>query len=337
VTLLYLVSSLAIAAPGTAQPTDDSARPKAVMTDGSHDFGEVARADVVETTFILHNEGTAALEILGSTTNCPCAALRFPESISPGESADIYLEVDTDLIDGAFEGLGTLFTNDLDRPQIEISFKVATKPYVFAYPGYIRYVVPQYRPGTGVVSQRVWAEEPVDFHIVRVESPYPFITTSFHEVAVEDRIPEHDGPQWLLETTLAYDAPVGPLSGFVRIFTDHEKQAKVSIPLSGFVRPLFALTPAESNFGDVEIDQEPIRAPLNFKYFGSDPIALREVESDIDGITFEVEPIVEGREYWIYITLPVSMPKGAFSGQLRIHTTSQKQPIVAAPIFGVVR
>ena len=57
---------------------------------------------------------------------------------------------------------------------------------------------------------------------------------------------------------LANNAKVGPLADYVTVHTNHPKQKMVQIPVSGFVRPVMAVTPPTADFGKIEL-KEPLR------------------------------------------------------------------------------
>ena len=52
--------------------------------------------------------------------------------------------------------------------------------------------------------------------------------------------------------TLSKEAPVGPVADHVLVRTNHPKQKRIEIPVSGFVRPMVAVTPPAVNFGKVD-------------------------------------------------------------------------------------
>lgn len=319
-----------------AQSENGDPKPKAVLDVEVYDFGEVIRAEVVEKTFEVRNEGTAPLEVSDVRISAPGTVREWTRVVPPGSHGEIKIAIDTDFVDGSFEVSAGVYTNDPQRSALKLTLRLYSKPYIFAQPGSIRYVVPRFFEGHGTVEQRLWAEDPTDFEIVRVESPYPFVETSYREVPIDARSPTHDGPQWIVTTRLHPDAPPGPLTGNVRIYVDHEKQRKVSIPLTGFVRPLFAVTPAEADFGDFEMNAAGFLTKLHVKHFGVEELTIEKVESDVDGLEFAIEPIDEGREFSVHILLPSTMAKGSFAGEVIIYTSSENEPKLRVPIRGKV-
>ena len=112
----------------------------------------------------------------------------------------------------------------------------ASRPLLLlADPGYARFnVVQQEREGT--IPQTVWSTDGKSFRVLAVESPTPALRTSFREAAAGERRADTAGSQWRIALTLPVDAPVGALVGDVVVVTDHPRQQRLYLPLSGFVR-----------------------------------------------------------------------------------------------------
>lgn len=135
--------------------------------------------------------------------------------------------------------------------------------------------------------------------------------------------------------TLSNDAAVGALADHVRIATTHPKQKLVTIPVSGFVRPVIAVTPPIADFGQIEL-KEPLRRTFNVRNFATEPIKITSVEGGMPGLKTELEPVTEGREYQLRLTLNPGMAKGPLSGKLVLHTDSPKRPIIEVDLQGNV-
>ena len=125
------------------------------------------------------------------------------------------------------------------------------------------------------------------------------------------------------------------LADHVRIVTNHPKQRLVTIPVSGFVRPVIAVTPASADFGQVEL-KEPLTRTLNVRNFATEAIKITAADSTVAGMKTAIEPVQDGREYTIKVTLASGMPKGPFQGTITLRTDSPKKPAITVPIEGSV-
>ena len=236
------------------------AQPKAKAETLVHDFGVMPRGETASHTFILRNEGDEDLLIEIVRASCACTVVDHPDVIKPGENGEIRIDLDTMLLNGPSSKNVSLYTNDPAAARIDLTVKADSRPYIDVFPGYFRYIVVQGFTDEATIKQTVLASSPKEFSVVAVEAPVPFIDVSFREATAAERDENHDGPQWIVEATLAPDAPVGPLSGYIEIVTDHARQKKASIPLSGFVRPVFAVTPTEADFGVLALEEPRLTA-----------------------------------------------------------------------------
>ncbi len=110
------------------------------------------------------------------------------------------------------------------------------------------------------------------------------------------------------------------------VHTNHPKQKIVQIPVSGFVRPVVAITPPVADFGKIEL-KEPLKKALNIRNFATEPIKVTSVDPNLPkGIDAKLETLEEGREYQVRIILNPDLAKGPFLGKLVIHTDSPKVP-----------
>ena len=95
----------------------------------SHDFGEIPQfGGNVETTFAIHNMGTAPLEIGTITTSCACTEARIAETtIQPGSETTLTVVFNPNLHEEPIDTFKrTIFipTNDPQTPEAELTIEV---------------------------------------------------------------------------------------------------------------------------------------------------------------------------------------------------------------------
>jgi len=311
--------------------------PKAVPVEPITDVGVVPKGDKVVHDFIIRNEGDAPLQITDVKASCGCTVVNYDKVVAPGQTGKIHAEVDSTTFNGPISKSVTVFTNDPNNAQIDLTLRAKIEPFIQAKPGYARYITVQGEEKTGTIQQTIWAPDGTSFDVVKVESPFPYLKTSFREAKPEERIPDATGKQWRIEMALSNDAPVGPLADHVRITTTHPKQKLVTIPISGFVRPVIAVTPEVADFGQIEI-REPIVSTLYVRNFATEPIKITGAEGDLPGLKAAIEPVEgkEGHEYQVRVTLSPQMAKGPFNGKLTLRTDSPKKPVIEVAMRGTV-
>ncbi|HEV7786889.1 MAG TPA: DUF1573 domain-containing protein [Thermoanaerobaculia bacterium] len=310
-------------------------KPKAVVAEPIKDVGTVAKGDKTSADFVIRNDGDAVLEITNVQPACGCTVADYDKTIAPGKTGKVHAVVDTATFNGPIAKGVTVFTNDPALPQIELTLRAKVEPYINVKPGYARYITVQGEPLEGNIVQTLWAPDGTPVDIVKADSPWPYMTVTYREATAEERMPDAKGKQWRVEMKLSNDAKVGPLADYVTIHTTHPKQKIVQIPVSGFVRPILAVTPPVGDYGDIEL-KEPLKKSVMVKNFATEPIKLTSVDTSLKGIEAKIEPLTEGREYTVRVTLDPSLGKGPFHGKLTLHTDSAKVPQLDVEIKGTI-
>jgi hypothetical protein len=337
---LAAIASLAAAPappPAAAPPAATAAHPKAVAVDPIKDAGPVAKGEKLNEDFDIRNDGNAPLEITEVKPACGCTVASFDKSVAPGKSGKVHVVLETVTFTGPIAKGVTVFTNDPGNPQIELTVRAKIVPYIDMKPGYARYVIVRGEAKEGTIAQTLWAPDGSPMEIVKVESPWPYLTVGFRQAQEGERLPDVDPKikQWRVDIKLSSEAPVGPLAGYVTVHTTHARQKLVEIPVSGFVRPVVAVTPPRADFGQLEI-KGPVRKTLEVRSFSTEPVKLIGVDPVGQGIETKIEPLEEGRDYVVRVTLNPGMPKGPFHNKLTIHTDSSKSPVVEVELTGTV-
>jgi hypothetical protein len=330
---LALCCALLVAASLFAQGAA-AGKPKAVAAEPIKDIGFVAKGEMAAYDFAIRNEGDAPLQIQEVRASCGCTVADYDKVIAPGQTGKVRVSVDTATFSGAIAKGVTVYTNDPAAPQMELTIRAQVEPFIKAKPGYARYITVQGESKEGTIVQTLWTPDGSPMKIVKAESPYPFLKVDFHEAKPEERLKEiADQPQWKVEMHLSNDAPVGPLTESVKIYTDHPKQKLVQIPVSGFVRPMVAVTPPVADFGQITVN-EPLRKSLDVQNFGTEPIKLTGALSSIQGIEAKIEPVQDGRKYEVWVTVKPEVRKGPFNGKLSLTTDSLKIPRIEIELKG---
>lgn len=316
---------------GAAQPSP----PRAVLAAAERDAGVVAPGQDAVAKFRIENHGGAPLTLSAGHPEPYMAGVRTTvdgQPVPPGKAATVTVRLDT----GKLAGVGTvrvpIATNDPAAAKLTVVMKVEVRPLLAADPGYARYNVVQ-KERDGVIPQTVWSLDGASFRVLAVRSPIAALRVTFREAKPDERRPDVAGSQWHVESLLPADAPVGALTGDIVVVTDHPKQKVLHIPLSGFVRPVFAVTPPVADLGQVD-GTRPFRFTLFVKNFATELIPLERAETDLPGATVEIAPVTAGRAYKVHVAVPAGVPAGALSGTVHLFTASAKAPRIEVPVRG---
>ena len=319
------------AAPQTVTPASTGS-PRIAIDPERRDLGVVGLGEDAVAEYVVRNDGGAPLTLaMGPRSRGSRVEGLVPE-LPPGRSIRLRFSIDT------FEGDGervqgfALLTNDPARPRVPVEADVEVRPFLVARPGYVRYNVVQHaREGT--ITQTITSLDGAKFKVLRVESPVPTLRLSFREASAEERTAGASGSQWKVMSTLRADSPVGALQGYIVAHTDHPRQKRAFVPLSGFVRPILAVTPPEAKVGELDRKRsKPLR--LVVKNFAEEEIEVSGVSTDVAVVKVALETVERGRS-WSVTLLPVpDAPLGAFQGKIVLRTASPKVPLLEVPLSG---
>ncbi len=310
--------------------------PKAELVQPVIDFEIVPKGKVLDHTFEIRNAGTGDLKIVNVTPACGCTVVDYDRVISPGSVGKVAAKVDTSDFTGPISKTIAVKTNDPATPQIQLVVKAKVQPYVGIEPGFARYIYVQgevMRP----IAQTIWAQDGKPMTITGVKSPYDYLKVSYRKASEQERKKEveHEGQQWVVDIELDQYAPVGPLRQYVEVTFDHPEQKSARIPISGFVRPRQFVTPDKVDFG--QLQGLPLKRTLTFTNFITAGIELTKIETGIPGITGVAKAKEDtGHRFEVQLTLEEDLPKGDFSGVIRIHTTDELNPVVEVPMKGTI-
>ncbi len=324
---LVLIAAALVPAHAAAEAVQGTPRVAVVKNDV--DLGVVAVGQDVEHVFDVRNDGDAPLTLGKATVSRGGKVTAAPATIAPGQAAQVRLVVDTFLVRGKVPVMAAFPTNDPVTARLELTLTVEVKPFISVDPGQARYLMVQGAPA-GTIRQRVWA-----IAVTGVASPHAFLAVAFREATALERDPAVARRQWVVDITLPTDAPVGALAGSVVVSVDHPAQKKAWIPVSGFVRPMFAVTPPAADLGNFD-PKVPSLGVLVVKNFADESADLTAVTCSIAGIKPAIEIVEAGHHWRIRLSADPAL-SGPVQGTLRITTSSPKVPVIEVPLTGVAK
>ena len=319
--------------PADTAATPTALAPKAVAVDPVKDFGTVQPGPTIRHDFVIRNEGTAPLELVGAVPSCECTVTEFDRIIPPGGTGKVSASLDTRVLTGPSKGVIEVTTNDLANLTLTLTTQVNVHHLLLARPGYARWNMVQGEK-EGTIGQTMWSQDGKEFEVLEVVAP-GFIRTGFRPAQEAELRPGVDGSQWRLELTVDSWAPTGPIAGFVEVKTNHPAQPVMRLPVSGFVRPILHVTPPTGEFGSLQLETGK-RAVFHVQNFATELIEVLGVDSTVTGLDVKLSSEEAGRSYRIEVLIPTTMAAGPFEGALRIRTDNSKVPLVEVPLSGTV-
>lgn len=337
--LSVILTLLAVALPAAQAAAQGeapaAAGPRAVVPEPVVDAGTVPSGEPVRAEFTIRNEGREPLEIVQVRPACGCTVAQFDEEIPPGGEGTVEAEVDTSNIVGPNAKAVTVYTNDATNPRIVLTIKSDVRPFLLADPGYARFTRFVTGEGDETSRQIVYSDDFAHLEVRGAESPTPHVSVEYREAAADERIEGVPGRQWVVDVTLDRGTPAGPLAERIVIETNHPRQPRLELPVSGFVRPVVAVTPPEVDFGAVDPGQGKSWGIL-VRNFASAPMVLERVGGDLPGMDVEVEAIEEGKRYKVVFTPTEGMAEGPFAGRVEFSTGLPHQERFSVELSGEV-
>jgi hypothetical protein len=311
------------------------AAPKIEVTPETKDAGIVAKGQVIETTFLVKNNGGSDLVISDARPGCGCTVASFDKVIKPGAEGKVVTSVDTKTFSGPISKSVLLVSNDPERGQINLFVKATVKPFVDILPQpYVRVAVVK---GDSDSRDVILLSEEKTFKPTIAESSQPYVKAEIAPASEKDKIPGHPGEQYRVRITVTPDAPEGLLNAPVRIATGVAQQPTVEIPISGVVRARVSVTPVMVNFGNFQAGKEPItRNIIVTNNKPNTPVKVTRAEVSIAGFITDVVPTQEGISYTVVVKASDKVKKGALDGTVKVFTTDKDKPMIELPLRGEV-
>jgi HYDIN/CFA65/VesB family protein len=333
-TLRHVIVLSFLLLPAVAVQAAQSNGPRVIFDDAVREAGIVGDGEYGAADFIISNAGRQNLHLKLISKSDGVKSVP-PESldIAPHKKRTIRVDVDTWRVSGDARVDIRYATNDPARPSITLALKINVKSFVSASPGFARYVfVQQERPGT--IVQTLFPTDGAPFKVTAVRSPVSWLTVSFRRATDVERVSKLPDPQWRVEMTLLSNAPVGAIEEIVRIDVDHPRQKEVRVPVTGFVRPIFAVTPLAADLGRVKLGQPLAQSAIYIQNFATEGISLSQPTVDVPGLAVTIETVTAGHAYRARVSLTSDAKEGPFAGTITLRTSSTKEEYVEIPIRG---
>ena len=314
-----------------AQDGDNS--PRVLIEAPVFEAGKVARGDEIKHTFVVKNQGSAVLKIEEVSPSCGCTVADFDEEIAPGGQGFIHTVVRTSGFKGPISKRVTVFTNDMKNPRLSLTLKADIEALVEVQRGYARHQIIRGQKGR-MLTQNVWSATKMDLIVEGVDSPQPWLRAGFRPANEAERMAHSpEGDLWIVETSIAANAPSGPINEKIIIRTNHPRSPEIALPVSGMIRDAVVISPKVVDFGTFE-PLDPRRHSFLIINYGDEPITVDNVSTGLDGLQTEVRIVEKGKRFQVNLTLNPQKLKGPFTGSVTVTTSHPNLSTLTAEIKG---
>ena len=320
-----------------AQKAPEGPRPVIDIAEKIKDFGTVAKGEKIRAIFEVRNTGKAPLEVTQVRPTCGCTVASFDRTIPPGGTGKITAEVDTTGFSGPVSKAVLVFSNDPATPQVNVVIKADVRAFIEVLP----------RPL--VIFRNVLQGEPAseklvllsadgsDFKIEGAEASGGPYQLTYKELEEKERVPERKGSQWELTVTVPANAPEGMLNQKIVVKTSAVKAPEVTINVTGAVRPVVQVIPAQINFGTVAGDALVGQNFLVVNNRQGAELQLSDVKVDNPNFSTEVIPLQAGQRYQVAVSMKAGVPKGTQKATVTITTSDPVRKLLEVPVQAVVQ
>ncbi|MFZ5788791.1 MAG: DUF1573 domain-containing protein [Acidobacteriota bacterium] len=337
IVVMILAPALARAqqpAAGAAKPAGP--KPVIEVAEKVRDFGQVAKGDKITAVFAVKNAGDALLEITQVRPTCGCTVASYDKSVPPGGTGKIEAVVDTVEFTGPITKAVLVYSNDTATPQLSLVVKADVRAFVDVLPrALLRFAVLQGETATEKVV--LVPSEDIQFKVTEVATGGGPYQVSFRELGEKERIPERKGSQWEVTVTVPPGAKEGLLTHKLTVKTTAPKAPEVPLTVSGVIRPIVQVIPAEINFGAVPGDAPVGRNLILVNNRQGAQLQLTDVKVEGGEFSTQVTPLQPGQRFQVAVNLPAGMNKGVHKATLRISTNDPSRKLIEVPIQAVVQ
>jgi hypothetical protein len=303
-----------------------------VIKETVKDLGIVGLGTDREAAFTIENRGTIALEISVKPVAAGLRVVDADRTIAPAASGTVRVAVDTFRAGTTTEWKVEVTTSDPATPSIELTVKADVRNFLTLEPGAARFNFVQYGPEGGT-THIISAQDEAPLEVLGVDSPVDFITAAWRELKTpKERIADLPGRQWRIDLTIKGDAAVGPIGGYAIVRTNHPRQPRAFLSVTGFVRPLFAVTPPSIALSAPPEPGELAFGTLVIKNFGEPALEITKASSDIAGLRATIVPVDAGHTWRVELRRDKAAAGAWTSGTLRLTTTHPKVSELVVPV-----
>jgi hypothetical protein len=309
--------------------------PKAFFPDSRFDFGKVMQGKTVEHEFVLKNEGTTTLRILGVSPTAPLKLTPFTAQINPGAELRIPVQLDTSKLGGQFKGKILLSLNDPALPEVSLLFEGRVITPIELSPRSVFYVAGRRGEHRQAVIEII-NHEPEPLRIESVEHPKERFSTKLDTI--------EEGRRYRLSLILKPDGPGGKNTDTILVKTSSRTAPLIRIPANTYLRERVYTFPDEVDLGalrlaDIKAQPDLLQRTgqtlMVYQWGGKDfQVSLT---SDIPALDLKGKPGPKGDRWQFTATLlKDKITPGPIKGNIFIKTNDPQFPTLTVPVTGAI-
>jgi hypothetical protein len=315
---------LALAAPSNAVE-EGAMRPVLEVQEKSQDGGVVEEGTVVKYRFVIVNRGQADLQVPQVKTSCGCSVARWEKVIKPGQEGAIEAEMHTEFFRGPVSKYLTVFSNDPERPQVQLGITARVTPLVEIKPATVAMVSVDDQPVTHEFTIERNGSQPMQ--ILQVTNTASYLKSEVTPLPGEGR--------YRLKVTVSPEVPMGRTVLPIVVKTDLQKAPNRTLTL--MLDRGIVTTPPMVFWGILPPElKSPMQGAITLTR-RSGSFHVTGVAVDDEKLQAKLETVRDGSEYRITVTYAGGWDTGLVKKTLTVTTDDPKQPVIDIPVQAVIQ
>ena len=296
-----------------------------------YDFGFVNEGALVHFNIGYKNAGSSELVISSVKPSCDCTvAIPSATTLKPGQEGSMNITIDTGGRIGYTSLVVVIVSNDSVTPEVQLQLVGGVKASRLALSarsidfGCVdkgqRVSHMLYIPSSGKRDSDNYSDK--DLKVSAATTDSPLLSVSL--------LPAEHKPYWAVRVSVSNKAPPGPISGVVKIISNHEREPIAEVMVTGMVRGTIRAEPKTLLLSGAKGARQK-SASVIISTVGKDPFKITKIDNPLSCVSVDVKPSldklgVEGKEYVLTATLKPDAPLGNIKGEMVVHTNDPHQP-----------
>ena len=305
-------------------------QPHMAFEELNYDFGIAGPGDRITHIFKFTNAGSEPLQITRVSTSCGCtAALLSKKEIFPGGSEEIRATFKTKRFEGIQETTITVYSNDPDDSNIDLTIIGAIKRDVAVVPQGINFGdVQKGETVTSKVKLLQLSQNKLVLHRIEVNEKYLNATTS--------RFRDENSRGFNIDITLEPEAPVGALNEVITLHTNLKRRPRIDVPVWANILGRIQVQPKILSLGTISKGGK-ISQPITVSSSDGKRFHVLKITCDLPFIHLQSSVDKKNNVVKISGTIDKVSPAGRLSGRIDIYTDEPDQSVVHMPVYGVIQ
>ena len=298
------------------------------------DFGKTSQVATVTGIFTFQNTGDGILKIEPPKPSCGCTAAEVkPDTLQPGETGELPFTLNLGQYRAMLEKRITVRSNDPKTPEINLAIKVDYTPLYELNPVTLSPIV-AFGASDATQFTTLTRTDGKPLRIARLDPSKPWITAKL------ERAPNGDESITGIRITVKRDGTPRRFAEYVQIYSEGQTNTPVtSIYVYGQMQGQIVLNPealywsvSEGAVAATDRPEATILRRVIIRSSTDAPMALKNPQSTIKGVTVELIPKEEGKAYELIARLD-EVPPSTVSGNVSFETSVAAQSRIEVPII----